>query len=101
MAQTRAESELLQKEANEILLAEKDVVSQLKREMTALNNEIEILNETLVSLKAELAEGSHTVSTAQPSTPHCCLILNLHLLICSSASLSAMTAAINYNSTRI
>lgn len=87
MAQTRAESELLQKEANEILLAEKDVVSQLKREMTALNNEIEILNETLVSLKAELAEGSHTVSTTLPSTPPCCLALtgmHLHFILFSS-----------------
>jgi hypothetical protein len=78
VAQTRAESEQLQREANEVLLAEKAVVSQLKREMTALENKIELLNETLVALKEELAEGNNTVSTALPTTPPCCCCLPLH-----------------------
>jgi predicted nucleic acid-binding Zn-ribbon protein len=71
VAQTRAESEQLQREANEVLLAEKAAVSQLKREMTALENEIELLNETLVALRGELAEGNNTVSGTLPPTSPC------------------------------
>jgi predicted RNase H-like nuclease (RuvC/YqgF family) len=71
VAQTRAESEQLQREANEVLLAEKAVVSQLKREMTALENEIELLNETLVALRGELAEGNNTVSGTLPAASPC------------------------------
>ena len=95
MALTRSESEAALKEASEVLAAEKVLMSELKREMAVLRNEIDLLNETLAGLKGELAEGTNTVSAAQHSTAHYCAAL--HCYNDMSISVSSMLSRLAMN----